>query len=118
MARANAINMASKHFPQDFFNKKKMTQKNHVAQKTNDESVLTSCEQDKDNFWSFNDNSFHQQSYPKAENSINDYVMKSSLTIDYDRKVEKIDVRLNSLTQKYDNINQSSIETFSDIVSK
>lgn len=44
--------------------------------------------------------------------------MKNSLTIEYERQTESMDMRLNSMTQKYVNINQSSIETFSDIVSK
>lgn len=42
--------------------------------------------------------------------------MKTSLTIDYEQKPEND--HLNSFTKKFENLNQSSIETFSDIVSK
>lgn len=44
-------------------------------------------------------------------------MVNGSLTIDYERPVEIVD-QLDTFIQKYDNINQNSIETFSDIVSK
>lgn len=102
--------MASKHFPQDFFNNKQKKNVNQIIQATNDETLQTSHENDGfSNFY--------------GEKSINDYVMKTSLTIEYDRQEPPNEEpgadHLNSFTMKQENFNQStSIETFSDIVSK
>jgi hypothetical protein len=50
---------------------------NQGVQPTNDDTFGTSFDHEKDNFSNF---------YP--DNGINDYEMKTSLTIDYDRQME------------------------------
>lgn len=84
--------MASKHFPQDFFNSKiKKSITAAVNQTTTqDDTMRTSFEHDKSinnnrddlNFnINYNDTTFSNFNNDK---SINDYIMKTSLTIDYD----------------------------------
>lgn len=73
--KPNATNMASKHFPVDFFNQKMKKQPMH-NQPTNDETIGNSFDNERGNLSDFQDH------------VINDYVMKTSLTIDYDKPVE------------------------------
>lgn len=63
--RPNANNMASKHFPVDFFNQK---HKKHSMLPTNDDTIGAT--------------SFDAGN---SEQGVQDYVMKTSLTIDYDK---------------------------------
>ena len=72
--RPNAHNMASKHFPVDFFNQKLNNKHSMMMQPTNDDTI--------------GGNSFENVNL--SENGTQDYQMKSSLTIDYE-KPENID---------------------------
>lgn len=73
--RPNANNLASKHFPVDFFNQK------------NKKSMLPT-----------NDDTIGGTSFENgtSEQGTQDYVMKTSLTIDYDKPVDNIGDQLNS----------------------
>ena len=73
--RPNANNMASKHFPVDFFNQKMKKQSMMQMLPTNDETIRG--------------NSF--ENVPLSDNGTQDYMVNGSLTIDYERPVELVD---------------------------
>ena len=73
--RPNANNMASKHFPVDFFNQKMKKQSMMQMLPTNDETIRG--------------NSF--ENVPLSDNGTQDYMVNGSLTIDYERPVEIVD---------------------------
>ena len=72
--RPNANNMASKHFPVDFFNQK-IKKQSMQMQPTNDETL--------------GGNSF--DNVILSDNGTQDYNVNGSLTIDYDRPAELTD---------------------------
>ena len=74
--------MASKHFPVDFFNQK-LKKQSMPMQTTNDETIGTSIDNEKGILSDINNERGNLSDF--QDHVINDYVMKTSLTIDYDK---------------------------------